>query len=152
MGARARAAGGELSGGRAVHALLLWRRLPAPVRRLASPCVTPQTPLSTNFPPIHTRLNSKIEKPQGSFTQWRANNESFAALSALTRLTSLSLHAFHAASGALSGALLALARLRSLHLSGRVVVAPAEGLAGLGQLEHIDITQDLTVSGWPVLP
>ncbi|GBF95148.1 hypothetical protein Rsub_07732 [Raphidocelis subcapitata] len=79
----------------------------------------------------------------GSFTEWRANNESFASLSALSRLTSLSLHAFHCASGALSGAVWRLRALRSLHLSGRVVLAPASKLASLPELEHIDITQDL---------
>jgi hypothetical protein len=96
----------------------------------------------------------KHQPSQGSFTQWRANNESFAALSRLTALTNLSLHAFHAASGALSSALWAMTRLRSLHLSGRVVVAPAVGLCGLTALEAVDVTQDLRVglglggAGW----
>lgn len=83
---------------------------------------------------------------QGSFLEWHANSEAFRSLGALSNLTSLSLHAFHCSSTALSDALWQLLNLRTLCLSGRIVVTPMTQLSVLRKLEHLDLTQDVQVS------
>ncbi len=77
---------------------------------------------------------------------WPATSGAFGSLSALTGLTALTLHAFHCCSPSLSDAVWQLRQLRTLSVSGRVLLSPVTRLEELVHLQHLDVTQDIRVS------
>lgn len=82
---------------------------------------------------------------QGSFTSWRSNCDAFASLSGLSRLTCLTLHAFHCPGPQLTAALAVMTDMVQLRLSGRIVLEPLSTLHRLTRLQLLELTQDVQV-------